>query len=269
MRIKESTMKKNSIFGVIALTMMLLASCTEQKMKQFAEEFATAVTNDDTTSIAKMYPDAQGEREFSIEFNKDSLSVEENADTFVVSLGAGKSLSIVKGEDDKLRIADSHGVISYPQVLVDFALKTGWIMENMSDQKIARQFSDTTFINYLAYKFIEQLKTKFAVKEVKDKNSWFEWQKMEVIVANESEYEIPGSYYEVVSIWYNKQYVNEGKDIKPGERKGFYVTVPWGEGTLYSNIRFKISYIELLTRYYKPQGNEYEAYMKSPVSNHP
>ena len=36
-------MKKLSTFSIIAIAMLLLASCTESKMKQFAEEFATAV----------------------------------------------------------------------------------------------------------------------------------------------------------------------------------------------------------------------------------
>ncbi len=265
-------MKKLSTLSIIAMTMLLLASCTESKMKQFAEEFATAVNNNDKEAIAKMYPDAKVAEKLAIDFNKDSLSVEERADTFVVNLGGDKSLSIVKTEEGELKIADSHGLFSYPKERMDFALKTGWVKPEMSDLKVAEQFKDTMFIRYLAQKNAGQIKTKLVVKSVNDiSQAEFEFRSglmtYATTIGNDSEYEIPGSFYEIITDYGGEHRVTNGKDIKPGERKSFSMQFRVSEITPSSTIRFKVSDADLLAKFFTPKGGEYEAYKRSPLSS--
>ena len=61
-------MKKISTFCIIAVGMILLVSCTESKMKSFAEEFATAVNNKDKATISKFYPDSKVAESMKIDY---------------------------------------------------------------------------------------------------------------------------------------------------------------------------------------------------------
>ena len=259
-------MKKLSTFCIIAFSMLLLVSCTERKMSKFSEEFATAVTNNDTAAIAKMYPDSKIAEKLSIDFVKDSLSVEERADTFVVNIGSDKSLSIVKSEDGELRIVDSHGLFSYPQNRMDFALKTGWVKQGMSDLTIAEQFADTTFINYLVQKTVGQIKSQLIVKGIGYNFSNSGPHGTMVVIAtvtNKSEYEISGSDYEVTVKWYDQNKTHNGEDIKPGESKTFTLSTEPAEGNGSASIRFTCSDAELLTKYFIPKGVEYDDFQRS------
>lgn len=265
-------MKKSIIPSLIAIAMLLVCSCTESKMKKFAEKFATAVSANDTASITRMYPESKVAEKLTMNFVKDSLTVEEIADTFIVHLSAGSSLSVIKDEEGELRIADSHGIFSYPTERMDFALKTGWINENMSDLIIAEQFKDTMFIHYLAHKNAGQIKTKLVVKSVNYKTqSESEWlsgnMTFVTTIGNDSEYEIPGSFYEIITDygWLHK--VTNGKDIKPGGRQSFSMQFPVAELWPSSTIRFKVSDADLLAKFFTPKGGEYETYKRSPLSS--
>lgn len=272
-------MKKLSTFSIIAIAMLLLASCTESKMKQFAEEFATAVNNNDKEAIAKMYPDAKVAEKLTIDFNKDSLSVEERADTFVVNLGGDKSLSIVKTEEGELKIADSHGLFSYPKERMDFALKTGWVKPEMSDLKIAEQFADTTFTKYLSQKNVGHIKTQLIIKNINyslpgDKiydssyGGMVSAVHVTATVINNSEYEISGSDYEVTVAYSGvKSETIPGKDIKPSETHTFTIKAPIAEAIGSASIRFISSDADMLAKYFTPKGGEYEAYKRSPLSS--
>ena len=53
---------------------LLMASCSgDDKIKAFAEEFATAVANGDRASIIRMYPDAEKGDSLAVTFNADSV----------------------------------------------------------------------------------------------------------------------------------------------------------------------------------------------------
>ena len=270
-------MKKISTFGFIAAAMILLVSCTESKMKKFAEEFATAVNNKDQATISKLYPDSKVAEALKIDFVKDSLSVEEVADTFIVSYGKGCSISIVKDKEGEPFVADSHGLFVYPAERMNFALKTGWVKPEMSDLKIAEQFTDTIFVNYLSRKNLEQIKSKLIVKSVKDRYSeeYFYDSHYNMImpavyttatIQNNSDYDISGSDYEVYVAYcepHNKKF--PGKDIKKGETQTFTIKSCAQEMTGQASLKFVATDAELLAKYFTPKGGEYEDYQNSPI----
>lgn len=271
-------MKKISGFGFIALAMVLFASCTESKMKNFAEEFATAINNNDKATIAKLYPNSNLAEALKIDFVKDSLSVEEVADTFVVSYGKGTSISIVKDSEGELQIVDSHKLFSYSESRMDFALKTGWIKEGMSDLQIANQFSDTVFVNYLTRKNIEQIKTKLIVKSVNDRYSQDQFYDSHynmtmtavyttATIQNNTDFDISGSDYEVsVSYCQPHDKTFPGKDIKKGETQTFTIKSCPQENMGRASLKFVTSDAELLAKYFTPKGDEYESYKRSPIA---
>ncbi len=269
-------MKKISTFCIIAVGMILLVSCTESKMKSFAEEFATAVNNKDKATISKFYPDSKVAESMKIDFVKDSLSVKEVADTFIVSYGKGCCISIVKDKEGEPFIADSHGLFVYPAERMNFALKTGWVKPEMSDLKIAEQFTDTVFVNYLSRKNLEQIKSKLIVKSVKDRSGEYFYDShynmmtpavyTTATIQNNSDYDISGSDYEVYVTYcepHNQKF--PGKDIKRGETQTFTIKSCAQEMTGQALLKFVASDAELLLKYFTPKGSEYEDYLNSPI----
>lgn len=273
-------MKRISIIMIVAFATGLICSCTTSKVKKFAEEFATAVQSNDKATIAKMYPESAKADSLTISFVKDSVLIEEVNDTFIVKPNSNSSLSIVKTEEGDFKIADSHGIFAYSPERINFGLNTGWIKREMSDLTIAKQFSDTTFINYLTEKNVEQIKTKLVVKSIdysfQERMHYDSYYKemmssLEIITAtiiNNSDYEIKGSDYEV-TIQYCGVYTKKhpGKDIKPGEKHRFSLEASPQEAEGKAIIKFVASDADMLARYFKPKGDEYESYLRSPISN--
>lgn len=251
--------------SIMSITVMLfLASCTETKMKRFAEDFAMAVQNDDTTAIAKIYPGAEVAEQIDVNVIKDSLSVEECADTFIVNLDGKSSISIIKADENGLRIVDSHGLFSYPKERMDFALKTGWIKPEMSDMKIAEQFADTLFTEYLAKKYIGRLKSQLTVR-VNEGSDYYLNHWITAKILNESEFEIKGRDYEVTVSFGVQRKTFSGKDIKPSQTQVFTLKVAPAECKGKADVKFLISDADILARYFIPEGNEYEHYLHSPL----
>lgn len=268
-------MKKLALFACAGL---LLASCSKYgDVKQFVTDFAATVTTGDKAAIQKMYPDAALADSLAIDFQKDSLQVEENGDTFVVHLNANSSMSIVKDEEGELKIADSHGLFAYAADRMVFGLKTGWITPDMNDGEIARQFSDTTFVKYLATKTVEEIKSQFRVKGISYNYSsgqmvydkYYGGMAPAVLVnanvINQSEYEISGSDYQVYVGYSRFNQTFPGKDMKPGETQTFTLKASPQEAMGTASVRFMLSDEELLAKYFTPKGGEYEEYQHSPM----
>ena len=267
-------MKSYGKFLVFAATLFILSSCTDSKLKSFAKDFAEYVSAGDSANISKMYPNSSLAEKLSLNIQDDSLSVEEKTDTFVVNLGNGQSLSIVKVEDEdfEFRIVDSHKVFDYPEERLAFAHKTGWIDGELSDQKIAERFADTLFVKYLAQKNLAQFKNLFVVKKIdfehaKDSFSppgtpWYMYYP--VIVANKTEFDISGEDYLLSIHQTDEDWTVNGVDIKSGEEKSITVKAYAAENEYpTAKIVLKLQDIDLLSKYFKPKGNEYADYLKN------
>lgn len=268
-------MRKCGIFLFFAVLLFILSSCTSNKLKGFAIEFAEAVKVGDSTTVLKMYPSSNLAEKLEIAISEDSFSVEEKADTFILSLGNNKSLSILKVEDDntEFRIVDSHNIFVYPKERMNFAYKTGWINVEMSDIKIAERFSDTIFVNYLAKMNLAQLQSLFRLKGINfDKTittpvpnygPWYIYYPF--VVENNTEFDISGEDYYLSCYQAPDRWRVEGVDIKHGEKKDILVKSHAEEAEPTGKIYFNISGFDILSKYFTPKGNEYEQYIKSPV----
>lgn len=271
-------MKHFNRLVVIAFIVALACSCTESKLKQLAQDFTTAVAKNDTAAIVALYPDAKMADKLVEGLPTDKITIVEKADTFVVNFDADHSLSVVQTNDGDFRIVNSHGIFSFPAERMDLALKTGWVKKGMSDLQIAEQFTDTTFINYLSKKYIAQFKSKLTIGKSVDGVGQQDIASMSanyiVNVVNKTNQEIKGTDYKV---WVGDEAYNggrdwefsssPGKDVKPGEKQRIVIKYPiaGGEGPNVL-IRFTIPDEELFAKYFTPKGDEYEQYMRSPVS---
>ena len=103
--INNKTMKKNLLMFAAAV---MLAACTGNKeletVKQFANDFATKVSNNQVDSIRALYPDAALCDSFALSFVLDSISVEKNEETgnYHVLISDGIDFVISFMEDNQL-----------------------------------------------------------------------------------------------------------------------------------------------------------------------
>lgn len=134
----------------------------------------------------------------------------------------------------------------------------------MSDMEVANQLADTLFISYLSAKNAEQIKTMLKVKNVSVivSGANMGWK---TTIENLSDYVISGSDYKVTCTFIRWNKTFPGQDIQPGETRSFTMMVDPNEGVASSVVKFKLSDAELLAKYFKPTGDEYPSYLRSPL----
>lgn len=275
---------KKFYFVFPVMTLLLLVSCTQRKIKHFAEEFATAVANNDTVSIAKMYPDALRADSLSAALDAGKTKVEKQEDgSYRVILGEGRDLVITKNEDDgAFSVKESHGVFAFPKSHVDFAIKTGLVKPDMNDATIATQLSDNEFIKWISRECMFAFEKKFHAIKITDNCGDYATDRSEggelfITLKNDFDFDIAGRDYKLsVSASYrgNKQFILEGVDIYSGSEATIKSDHLAPDFFRYDD-EYVISYepeawvemdyssIEILNKYYTPKGDEYENYLKT------
>ena len=277
-------MKKTILSIVVFLPLLFLASCDKNKeVKQFATDFAAAVQGGNKSKITKMYPGAVAADSLDFAFDAEKAQIEKlEGGGWKVVLGEGKDVIVVKNEDDgTLNIKESHGVFAVSKAQMDFAIGTGLVKKDMSDAKIAEQLADTAFVAWVSAEFMKTFNEKFHISKIWDDRGNYasdglgggEWF---ITVKNVSDFDFAGSDYKVTVtsiVQRGKVITLEGKDLFSGSEETLKT------GFLDSNFYFiedfslvhdpKIKLIinlttaELLGKYYKPTGNEYETYLKT------
>ena len=138
----------------------VMASCSgNSEVKQFAIDFADKVSKNQVDSIRAFYPDAAKIDSFALDFNPDSIVVTETEtpNVFRVSFSSNKNMLVQRADDGKLTVKESHGLYAISPKEMDFALKTGWVKQDMPDVHLATQMADTAFVSFLAKKAKETL----------------------------------------------------------------------------------------------------------------
>lgn len=263
---------------------LIFVSCEKNKeIKQFATDFAAAVQSGNKSEITKMYPGAAAADSLVFAFDAEKAQIEElEGGGWKVVLGEGKDVIVVKNEDDgTLNIKESHGVFAVSKAQMDFATGTGLVKTDMNDAKIAEQLADTAFVAWVSAEFMKTFNEKFHISKIWDDRGNYgsdglgggEWF---ITVKNDGDFDFAGSDYKVTVtsiVQRGKVITLEGKDLFSGSEETLKT------GFLDSNFYFsevqsvvyepKIKLIinlttaELLGKYYKPKGNEYETYLKS------
>ena len=133
-------MKK--VFIILAAA-VALASCDDQmkEARQFAEEFSTAVTSGDSTTLNRIYPDASKADSLALNYVADSLQLEPNAtgDTLQIRFSPDVSVTAVKDGEGKYSVIGSHGLFAYPPERLEYAKKieesTEWCTEDCLEKR--------------------------------------------------------------------------------------------------------------------------------------
>lgn len=89
------------IFLLFVFAALMLVSCSKYgKVKQFATDFAAAVSNGDKDAIAKMYPDAVVADSLLFAFNSENAQIEELEGGYKITLADNQYVIVTKNDAD-------------------------------------------------------------------------------------------------------------------------------------------------------------------------
>jgi len=274
-------MKKAITLVPMILALLLFSACNKNaEVKQFMTDFSDAVDKNDRATIEKMYPDAAKIDSFALDFNPDSIVVTETEtpNVFRVSFSSNKNMLVQRADDGKLTVKESHGLYAISPKEMDFALKTGWVKQDMPDVQLATQMADTAFVSFLAKKAKETLKSNLVVKGWDCTWTWG-LEALFVVIENKGDVDVSANDYAVKSMvdvrdnWGGippqRGHVSVA-DVKAHETKKMRINMaeyPDPESKSQINVRSTISTIisdeDAINKYLIPTGNEYKEYLES------
>jgi len=272
---------KYLLLGMIAV----MASCVgggNDEVKNFAIDFATKISKNQVDSIRAFYPDAEKMDSFALSYSPDSIKVEETdqPNLFKVTFSNTANMMVECSEDGKMVIKKSDGLYAIDPARLDFALKTGWIANGMTDAEMAERLQDNEFESTLQAKFVKDIKSKLKAKitgtwgdDIIDGDMWVSAKGAVITVYNNSEVEIPGNAY---SVTYRKWYWGAKNQIQSESVAG--ITIPAGGKAVLKTSRLGPTMEDdhdvllniregaltgLFMESFTPTGNEYQEYLNT------
>ena len=221
---------KKYVFVIISV-MMLLASCSDNKVEKFVERFTTAVNNNDKSAIEQMYPDAKKANGITLKYNSDSLRIESGGqqDEYMVTFAPNVWMRVAVGKNDSFVVKESKGLFSFEQSNMKFAKETGWYDDKLNDVENADRLSDEGFTDYLLKEFSASVKKGLKIINVgtwgdHDEEYGFYSDGLTFVVKNSSPYDISGTSYNILvkeGYWGQKLTNREtvpGQDVAAGKQ---------------------------------------------------
>ena len=272
-------MKKNVLIGALMALLLLSCSGNEKAVRDYALQFAKAVTNGDQAQIVKMYPDAALADSLALSFVEDSIKIESNekGDSILIHYTSEIWVRALKDENDSIKIVSSKGLFAYPADQLALAKSTGQYADNFDDKGNAERMADKLFQVYLVKKVKDKIKESLKIVSTKGcdyamgEGGIMSPSGFIATIENQSDIMIEGKAYKVVFsvIDFDTEYMRDitthrplaGKDIKPGEQIPFKVSA-YTDSRFSANVQVQDIGNDLLASY-KPIGNEYEEYLAS------
>ena len=268
-----------TVFIFIVLT-AILASCSSAKKEvaKFAADFATKVSKNQKNSLLDVWPDVAKADSLALSFNVDSIDVEptQNEGQFKVNFG-NADMIVTVAENGKMTVGESNGLFAWPEDKVSMALATGWIKKDLNDMQKQERFADSLFINHLADKLMDGLKTKLKASCMTSSiNNQEGTATYTITVKNDNDFDIPADAYcfALTEMGFNFDTMND-VPVRTNTLGGVKVQakgiakcpVPGTYDYEYSSLRVsvKIEYNneQAIKNLLKPTGNEYEEYLKT------
>lgn len=272
-------MKKLFVWGL--MLMAFVASCSDGKKKEFAEQVAGYVKGNEVDELKEVYPEAEFD---SIGFAKDFEEIEiepvKGTDRVRANFGKVAYMEFVEEKDGTMTIVESAGLAAFPQEKLDIAKKTGMVKKGMTDIEMDELMKDSSFFAWIARKsspdnIISITPGKCIVtprKYAEGMNST--WS---LTLTNNSNVDIQGSDYTIgytASIPQSSDgtvpnaivpYSHDGMDLKKGESKTITIT-RIADRLSNAKIKWNISPVQL-TKFAGYSGNEYAEYKKEKANN--
>lgn len=281
-------MRKSILWLFSFMLIFAVCSCKSEsdKVKDFAGDFAEAITQGDRAAVNEMYPDAaQCDSLALIHYSADSIYVQQTPKegVYKVYYSPHVFVTVKRGKDGDLHVVNSNGIFAIGKDLKRLAISTGWIQFDMDDLQCQKQLADKTFLDYLYSKAVQRINSDVIVSEWNYKlpDGWDLFQEgrplvtISLTVQNTSSMPLKGSDYNVTSRvlddqnnWRTREL--NGVDVPAGGTaqitftqtavtgpfEGPYQVIAQCEST----IHFTLSKADLVAHFLQPTGQEYEEY---------
>ena len=261
----------------------LFSSCDKNigKIEEIAENFATSVNNNDKVSLYEINPLCRTYKHMNLpsSLSADDLDVEFNEEdsTYLAKYSDNQYLVFkVDGEDAK--IIDSYGILCLDSVCYELAAQLGVPVKQKSDLYNAKLFNedDSRLLNWLKGEYKDAANAYLDVSDgVYYRRGRNGSVKIEEKITNKGSKPVSGDDY-VVEYTITKargesvklSHVKGGVDLMPGESSEIYFykdeAYNWAEArnlTWTSKIVFKKPIFEVLLKYGKFKGDEYDRFI--------
>lgn len=270
---------RKGCYAVIIVLAALIASCssTEKEVAKFATDFATKVSKNQKNSLLEVWPDVAKADSLALTFNADSIAVEptQTEGQFKVNFG-NADMIVTVSEDGKMTVGETKGLFAWPEDKVSMALATGWITKDLNDIQKQERFADTLFINNLAGKLMDEVKSKLKASCMASSiNIHAGTSVWSITVKNDNDFDIPADAYSLVLTEWGFD-VERLVDVPVGTKTldGVMVkakssekcpvpgTYDYEYSSLKVSVKMKYSKEQAVNNLLKPTGNEYEEYLK-------
>lgn len=202
-------MKKSGLL-LSAIVAILFSSCLNEKGKvnEYVNDFVTKVQAGDVRSLHKMMPDLQHCDEFDIaDYDADNVVIQKKDKSYHVRLSDNCSMVVLSNKRGELHIDKTYGVAVFDADLYNFALRTGWISQDMDDATVSRLLTDTSFRDFMIGTIMDELNEKVTVSGGHTGGPTM--QGIGITINNDTDYNIPEEAYVVI---YNASYANGQED---------------------------------------------------------
>lgn len=272
-------MKKVILSLMIPALLGALTSCDKntQKVKEFADEFATNVKANNLEKIRSVYPDAElaDSVAFSTPAGDPSVKSAENDGEYMVTFSDDAGMLVKVADDGTVSVINSVGIFAYPADLYSVAEKTGALSEDMKDVELAKvMLNINPMLSYLCEEYNTTRKDALRLGQpvvTKDITYAMEEGRGYYVITNELDEPIAGEDYTItwedvyLGFGYDSQKnrTTKGKDIAA---KGT-VQIPFvfsGHGGE-SIVKVAVNAIDEneFIKHFKPKGDEYAKYVKN------
>ena len=273
-------MKRVKQLLIVLFVGLILVSCgdkTQEQVRDFAIDFAQKVSKNQVDSLKEIYPKATLFDSLALTVVTDSIIVKESGKEyeFVVSLGNGSDIIVVKDSDGKMKVTSSHGLLAFDKETMDFAKKTGLWKPLMDDVVLAQRMSESNdmrqwLIQNNVKNIARNVKVVGGPKALESHNGGYTMDMYGVLgytVQNNTNMKVDGSDYNIYFRGTNRgidyRESESGKDIPPHstvvfERVCGFYDIP---GSAYVN--FSLSQEDLFKKYYEFSGKEYDEWKQS------
>lgn len=261
----------------------LFSSCDKNigKIEEIAENFATSVNNNDKVSLYEINPLCRTYKHMNLpsSLSADDLDVEFNEeDSIYLAKYSDNQYLVFKVNGEDAKIIDSYGILCLDSVCYELAAQLGVPVKQKSDLYNAKLFNedDSRLLNWLKYEYKDAANAYLDVSDgVYYRRGRNGSVKIEEKITNKGSKPVSGDDY-VVEYTITKargesvklSHVKGGVDLMPGESSEIYFykdeAYNWAEAgnlTWTSKIVFKKPIFEVLLKYGKFKGDEYDRFI--------
>ena len=273
-------MKKTKLIMAASFAGALLCACSgsdkDNAAADFAADFARKAQTGKIDSLKMIYPDIAAADSIAFTFNPDSISIVDTGKDSIydVSYGNGVTAKIKMRGDGGGTVLETRGLFAYPSDKEAFARATGAVKLELADAEKAARMSVVDLLGDFVYdKYTERQKGAIAMgKGVVTKESMFMMDEGRgyYTLTNTTDKPIKAGDY---TITWKDVYIGpmgdrtryrteKGRDIPANSAIRMNFSFSGHSGSLLVRVNMKQKSKDEYMATYKPDGSEYDSYVK-------